>query len=60
MPKVADFHSINEINKPAGNRVHHNNSSCAPGRDIPQSERRLGTGGYKLCGDCERENSKGK
>ena len=33
MPAVAPFHSINQ-------HVYHNNSACAPGRDIPQHERR--------------------
>ena len=60
MPKVADFHSINEASKPVGNRVYHNNSQCAPGRDIPQHERRAGTGGYKICNHCDQLNRDGK
>jgi hypothetical protein len=60
MPKVAEFYSVNEINKPAGNRVHHNNSACPPGRDIPANERKAGTGGYRLCDDCARFNREGK
>ena len=60
MPKVAEFYSINETAKPAANRVHHNNSACPPGRDIPQSERRSGSGGYRLCRDCEERNRQGK
>ena len=60
MPRVADFHSINEVKKPPHNRVYHNNSSCAPGRDIPQNERRPGTGGYRLCEDCTKETNSGR
>jgi len=60
MPKVAEFYSINEAGKPAANRVHHNNSACPPGRDIPQHERRVGTGGYRLCHDCKERNDQGK
>ena len=60
MPKVAEFHSINEASKPADKRVHHNNGACPPGRDIPQSERSPGKGGYRLCDDCSRLNSQGK
>ena len=60
MPKVAAFYSINEAKKPAANRVHHNNSACAPGRDIPQHERRQGDGGYRLCDDCARLNRDGR
>jgi hypothetical protein len=60
MPKVLEFHSINEVMKPVNQRVHHNNSACPPGRDIPQSERRSGTGGYRLCNDCDRLNRLGQ
>ncbi len=60
MAKVADFYSVNEANKPAGNRVYHNNSTCPPGRDIPQHERRTGTNGYRLCQDCSERNRLGQ
>ena len=60
MPITAPFYSVNEVKKPAGSRVHHNNSACAPGRDIPQSERQSGTGGYPLCADCQRQTAQGK
>lgn len=60
MTSVPAFYSVNEVNKPAGQRVHHNNGACAPGRDIPQWERRGGTGGYRLCDDCARLNQQGK
>jgi hypothetical protein len=60
MPSVAAFHSVNEVKKPAHNRVHHNNSACPPGRDIPASERQSGTGGYRLCDDCDRLNRQGR
>lgn len=60
MPATSAFYSINEEKKPASNRVHHNNSACPPGRDIPQSERRTGTNGYRLCDDCKKLNDQGK
>jgi hypothetical protein len=60
MPKVPDFYSINEATKPVANRVYHNNSTCPPGRDIPQDERRSGNGGYRLCHDCQERNNQGK
>jgi len=61
MPKVPDFYSVNEANKPAANRRYHNNNACPPGRDIPQNERRPGDGGgYSLCEDCARLNRVGK
>jgi hypothetical protein len=53
MSKTAAFYSINEEKKPAGNRVYHDNNACAPGSDIPPHERRQGTGGYRLCKDCQ-------
>jgi hypothetical protein len=60
MPKVAEFYSINEKDKPQEKRVHHKNSACPPGRDIPQHERRSGTGGYRLCNDCKQYTAEGK
>ena len=60
MPRVDPFYSVNEAQKPAANRVHHDNSACRPAQDIPRSERRDGTGGYRLCGDCARLNSQGR
>jgi hypothetical protein len=59
MPSTSAFYSINESKKPEGKRVHHNNSACPPGRDIPQNERRQGSGGYRLCEDCEKLNRQG-
>jgi hypothetical protein len=60
MPKVPYFHSINEVAKPVHNRVYHDNSACAPGRDIPANERRAGQGGYRYCEVCAEETKKGK
>lgn len=60
MPTVPAFHSVNEVQKPAANRVHHNNSLCAPGRDIPQNERRTGSGNYRLCDVCKEYNDNGR
>lgn len=54
MPATAAFYSVNEARKPPAQQVHHDNSACPPGRDIPQHERRAGTGGYRLCKDCDR------
>jgi hypothetical protein len=48
------YYSINETKKPADNRVHHNDTDCRVGRDIPDNERRDGDGGYRLCKDCPR------
>lgn len=60
MTIVPLFHSINETKKPASQQVHHNNNACAPGRDIPQHERKPGAGGYRLCDICQEETRKGK
>jgi hypothetical protein len=60
MPSTPAFYSINEVKKPAANRVHHNNSACPPGRDIPENERNSGTGNYPLCHDCARLNNQGR
>ena len=60
MPTVPAFYSINEVLKPAANRVYHNNNTCPPGRDIPANERRSGTGNYRLCNDCAERNRQGR
>ncbi len=60
MPRVPEFYSINEVQKPQQHRVYHNNSACPPGRDIPANERRPGTNGYRLCEDCNRLNNQGR
>jgi len=60
MPSTAQFYSINEVSKPVGKRVHHDNSACPPGRDIPLNERRTGTGNYRLCDDCANLNRQGR
>lgn len=60
MTSVPAFYSINEVKKPPQHRVYHNDSVCPSGRDIPQSERRAGTGGYRLCEDCQRYNSESR
>lgn len=54
MPRVGHFYSVNEPSKAPQKRVHHNNSSCASGRDIPANERCYGRGGYRLCKHCKR------
>jgi hypothetical protein len=60
MTAVAPFYSINEVKKPTQKQVHHNNGACPSGRDIPANERRSGTGGYRLCEDCQRYNNEGR
>jgi hypothetical protein len=59
MSAVPAFYSVNEIKKPAQDRVHHNNGACPPGRDIPSWERKPGDGGYRLCEDCQKLNKEG-
>jgi hypothetical protein len=60
MPKTSAFYSVNEEKKPADKRVHHDNSACRPGQDIPHSERRPGTNGYRQCLDCKKLNDESK
>jgi hypothetical protein len=59
MSIVADFHSINEVNKPEADRVYHNNNSCGPGKEIPPKDKRDGRNGYRFCHDCEKKNNPG-
>ena len=60
MPRVPDFYSVKETSKPPANRVYHNNSVCGRGRDILQSERKLGAHGYRICDHCKRLNQQGR
>ena len=64
MTKVPDFYSINEAKKLATERRYHNNGACAPGRDIPDQEKKFGKGPstevYELCGKCVEANAAGK
>ena len=60
MPATPAFHSINEVQKAPTARVHHNNSACAPGRDVPSWERKTGTGGFRLCATCNTLNTLGR
>jgi hypothetical protein len=53
MAKVSPYYSVNEAKKPADKQVRHDNDQCRAGRDIPQGERRAGTGGYRHCKDCD-------
>jgi hypothetical protein len=58
--KVPAFYSIHEATKLPASRIHHNNSACLLGRDIPPKERLAGTGGYRLCDQCARLNDPGR
>ena len=60
MPITPNFYSAQEVSKPADKRVHHNNSACAAGQDVRAADKRYGTGGYRLCGDCASLNARGK
>src|SRR5947209_943933 len=60
MPWTRLFYSVDETSRPPLNRVHHDNSACPAGRDMPLNDRRTGTGGYRLCDDCDRLNKQGR
>ena len=60
MPSTPAFYSLDEANKPASNRVYHNNGACSSGRNIPYVDRRKGNGNYRLCSDCDRLNRLGR
>jgi hypothetical protein len=53
MSQVPPLYSVNEVKKPPEHRVHHDNDQCTPRRAIPPNERVNGTGGYRLCNDCQ-------
>lgn len=53
MPQTNPWHSIKE-------QVHHNNTKCGPGSEIPPHNRVSGTGGKPLCQDCRHLNQQNK
>jgi hypothetical protein len=56
MPNIPAFHSVNNPKKKLQDRVYHNNSKCAPGRDIPKREQVPGPSGH-LCIHCKNYNA---
>jgi hypothetical protein len=59
MPRVPSFHSTSEARKLPPQRVYHENDSCSLARNIPEWDIRPGTGGHRLCKECERLNRSG-
>ena len=57
---VQPFYSVNETKKSIDRRRYHNNNKCPSGYDIPQNERKSGTGGYTLCQHCKDLNAKAR
>jgi hypothetical protein len=56
---MANYYSINEADKAPADRRYHSQDNCPPGGEIPARNRRSGSNGYKLCGQCKRiENAK--
>ena len=53
VPQTYPWHSIKES-------VHHNNTRCGPGSEIPRHNRLSGTGNKPLCRDCRALNTAGK
>ena len=51
--KTSAWHSIKE-------GVHHDNTKCGPGSEIPAHNRQSGTGGKPLCKDCADLDRAGK
>jgi len=54
MPTVGAFHRDRPGEK------YHDNSRCGPGSEIPEKDRKAGTGGKPHCSECERLNREGK
>jgi hypothetical protein len=53
MARVNDFYSVDESAKSPVNRMYHNNGFCLEGHAIPLSDRKRGSGGYRLCDCCK-------
>jgi len=48
MGKVSNYHSSN----PSDPDVHHDQSTCPTGQQIPAQNKVSGTGGYRKCKQC--------
>lgn len=53
MPTTSPWNSVKEP-------VHHNNTKCGPGSQIPPTNKQTGTGNKPLCQDCAKLNKDGK
>ena len=49
--KVNPYYSANASDPD----VHHNHNDCPTGQQIPTYNRRAGTNGYRLCGQCAKK-----
>lgn len=53
MPKTSAWHSVRQD-------VYHNNTNCNTGNNIEQENHRAGTGGKRLCSECDGLNRAGR
>jgi hypothetical protein len=53
MPQRAPWHSVKQPD-------YHNNTACKTGNNIEPENLRQGTGGKRLCKECEELNRQGK
>jgi hypothetical protein len=60
MPNMQTFYSINQATKPIENRIHHDNTTCALGWEIPAKRKRDGTYNYRICDNYAKVNTQGK
>jgi hypothetical protein len=60
VPRIKPFYSADEVDKPAIDRIYHNNLLCSVGNAIKKALRRMGTAGYQLCPVCETINREGR
>lgn len=58
MALTASFHGMDEMLKPPNKRLYHNNDGCPSASEISPTDRQTGTGGYRLCKECERLDRK--
>jgi hypothetical protein len=56
MGRVSPFHSKSEASKPVTMQVYHSNDACYLARTIVGSQRSPGSGGYRMCKECDRLN----
>jgi hypothetical protein len=52
MVRIKPWHSDKDVH-------HHDNSECVQGKQIPEGDRKPGTGGKPLCNECAKRDSAG-
>lgn len=60
MSTHVEFHSVQEVKKPANQRIYHAHFDCPEAHKIAGEDRRVGKNGYQLCPACIKAKNEEK